>query len=129
VKDNEGALVSIVDDDESIREATSRLIKANGFRTESYSSAREFLESASLTKIGCLVLDLRMQGMSGLELQRLLVTEKRHVPIVFISAHGDPKARDEAMGLGAIDFLSKPFSEEALLNAIRHALFPRKKRP
>jgi|SRR5271170_6823696 len=129
MKDNEGTLVSIVDDDESIREATSRLIKANGFRTESFSSAREFLESASLTEIGCLILDLRMQGMSGLELQHLLVAEKRRIPIVFISAHGNSKVRDEAVGLGAIDFLSKPFSEEALLNAIRHALFPRKVRP
>ncbi len=113
--------VTIVDDDPSICEATISLLKANGFRTRSFCSAAEFLNSAQLDDTGCLILDLRLSGMSGLELQRHLPRENRRIPIIFITAHGTPEIRDEAMRAGAIAFLSKPFSEEALLNSIRLA--------
>ncbi len=111
-------LISIVDDDDSVREATVRLLKANGFRANSYSSAMEFLESEQIDETACLILDMRMPGMSGLELQRRLGEESRSIPAVFISAHASPKLRAEVIEAGAIDFLPKPFTEEALLNAL-----------
>jgi FixJ family two-component response regulator len=115
-------LVAVVDDDPAICEATISLLEANGFRTRSFCSAMEFLNSRQLDETGCLILDLRLSGMSGLELQRHLTAENRRIPIIFISAHGTPEAREEVMRAGAVAFLSKPFSEEALLNSIRLAL-------
>lgn len=117
-------LVSIVDDDKSVREATASLVKANGFKTECFSSAPEFLNSTHANEIGCLILDLQMQGMSGLELQRQLAVENRRIPIIFITAHGSPENLEQAMQAGAVEFLPKPFSEEALLGAIQKALGP-----
>jgi len=114
-------LVSIVDNDPSICEATISLLKANGFRTRSFCSAAEFLDSPQLDETNCLILDLRLAGMSGLELQRHLAEKNRRIPIIFITAHGTPEIREEAMRAGAIAFLSKPFSEEALLDSIRLA--------
>jgi FixJ family two-component response regulator len=114
--------VSIVDNDPSICEATISLLKANGFRTRSFCSAAEFLDSPQLDETDCLILDLRLSGMSGLELPRLLAGKHRRIPIIFITAHGTPEIREEAMRAGAIAFLSKPFSEEALLNSLRSAL-------
>ena len=115
-------LVSIVDDDPSICEATISLLKANGFKTRSFCSALEFLNCPQLEETSCLILDVRLSGMSGLELQRHLAQESRRIPIIFVTAHGTPESREEAMRAGAIAFLSKPFSEEALLNSIRLAL-------
>jgi FixJ family two-component response regulator len=115
-------LVSIVDDDPSICEATLSLLKANGFKTRSFCSALEFLNCPQLDEIGCLILDLRLSGMSGLELQRQLAEAGHRIPIIFITAHGTTEAREEAMRAGAVAFLSKPFSEEALLNSIHLAL-------
>jgi FixJ family two-component response regulator len=115
-------LVSIVDDDPSICEATISLLKANGFRTRRFCSAAEFLNCPQLEETSCLILDLRLSGMSGLELQRRLAQENRRIPIIFITAHRTPETRQEAMQAGAIAFLSKPFSEEALLNSIHLAL-------
>jgi FixJ family two-component response regulator len=115
-------LVSIVDDDPSICEATISLLKANGFRTRSFCSALELLNCPQLDEIGCLILDLRLSGMSGLELQRQLAEAGHRIPIIFITAHGTTEAREEAMRAGAVAFLSKPFSEEALLNSIHLAL-------
>jgi FixJ family two-component response regulator len=118
------SLISIVDDDQSIREATTSLLKSNGFRTEVFSSAEEFLGSPHWQETKCLILDIQMPRMTGLELQRRLTAENRRIPIIFITAHGDQKTRDEALRAGAIDFLTKPFSEEALLHAIKSALQP-----
>ena len=115
-------LVSIVDDDPSICEATSSLLQANGFKTRSFCSAVEFLNSPEFHETDCLILDLRLSGMSGLELQRHLAGKNCRIPIVFIASHGTPDTREEAMRAGAIAFLSKPFSEEALLRSIHSAL-------
>jgi len=98
------------------------LLSAYGFRTESFSCAEDLLDSPCLTKSWCLVLDVQMPGISGLELQRNLAERQSHVPIIFISAHPHPQLREEAMRTGAIDFLSKPFSGQILLHAVRNAL-------
>ena len=116
------SLISIVDDDQSVREATTSLLKSNGFRVEVFSSAEDFLASRYLGETKCLILDVQMPGMSGLELQRRLTSANRDIPIVFISAHENQEVRKQAIRTGAIDFLPKPFSEEALLRAIRDAL-------
>ena len=116
------SLISIVDDDESVREATTSLLKSNGFRAEVFSSAEDFLASGCLDETRCLILDVQMPGMNGLELQRRLASENRSIPIIFISAHDNQEVRKQATRSGAIDFLPKPFSEEALLRAIRDAL-------
>ena len=115
-------MISIVDDDQSIREATMSLLKSHGFRAEVFCSAEEFLNSPSAKETKCLILDVQMPGMNGLELQQRLNSESRGIPIIFISAHENPEVRREAMRAHAIDFLSKPFSEEALLRAIHSAL-------
>jgi FixJ family two-component response regulator len=115
-------LISIVDDDESVRESLRSLIRSVGFEAELFSSAEAFLTSNQLSNTNCLILDLRMPGMSGLALQRQLLTTNNRVPIIFITAHGDEGARVQALNNGAVDFLPKPFSEEALLKAIYSAL-------
>jgi FixJ family two-component response regulator len=116
------SLISVVDDDQSVREATTSLLKSNGFRAEVFSSAEDFLASRYLNETKCLVLDVQMPGMNGLELQRRLTYETRSIPIIFISAHINQEVRKQAARSGAVDFLPKPFSEEALLRAIRTAL-------
>jgi FixJ family two-component response regulator len=120
--ENAGNVVAIVDDDPSVREATANLLKANGFKAEGFASASEFLNSSQLDAIGCLILDLRLPVMSGLELQRHLAAEQTTISVVFITAHGNPEIQKEAIKAGAVDFLAKPFSEEALLRATRNAL-------
>ena len=122
MKEKAGHLIAIVDDDESVREATTSLLKSNGLRAETFSSAEEFLKSPLVENTKCLLLDLGMPGMNGLELQRRLAAEGRRIPIIFITAHDNIESRREAMRAGAVDFLPKPFSEEALLNAIRSTL-------
>jgi FixJ family two-component response regulator len=118
----ETALISIVDDDESIREAIQSLLRSVGFRTKTFASAEQFLQSDQIETTACLILDVRMPGMSGLELQRQLKATQYRIPIVFVTAHGDEEARSRALQEGAVEFLLKPFSEEALLNAIQAAL-------
>jgi FixJ family two-component response regulator len=122
MKEMAGHMVAIVDDDESVREATTSLLKSNGIGAETFSSAEEFLNSRPPAETKCLLLDIGMPGMSGLELQRHLAGEGRRIPVIFITARDDQEIRMEAMRAGAVDFLSKPFSEEALLNAIHNAL-------
>ncbi len=112
----------MVDDDPSIREATARLLRSCGFQLESFPSGEAFLDSPHRKDIRCLILDVRMPGMSGLELQRRLADEDPRIPIVFVSAHGNEALRQEAMQAGAIDLLSKPCSAEALLQVVRAAL-------
>jgi FixJ family two-component response regulator len=115
-------LISVVDDDESVRESLSGLIRSVGFGVMVFASAEEFLGSTRLLDTDCLILDVRMPGMSGIDLQRQLAGGPMSIPVVFITAHGDEEARVRALNGGAVDYLLKPFSEEALLKAIDTAL-------
>lgn len=121
-KNYDGALISVVDDDQSVRNAAKSLLNSSGFRAEVFASPDEFLESPLKQDTHCLILDLRMPGMNGLEMQRRLITERCKIPIVFITAYEDKKTREEALRRGAIEFLSKPFKEDALLEAIQRSL-------
>ena len=118
----EDIVVSIVDDDASVRRSTRRLLRSSGFRAEAFASAEEFLESKSAADSACLILDLRMPGMNGLELQRRLAQNGNGVPIIFLSAHASEEDERSALHGGAVQFLRKPISKEALLGAIREAL-------
>jgi FixJ family two-component response regulator len=111
-----------VDDDESVREALESLLRSAGFKAEVFASAEQFLSSDRAREVDCLIVDVRMPGMNGLELQRQLAAGGLRVPIVFISAHGDELARAQALRAGAVAFLRKPFSEQALLNAVQAVL-------
>jgi FixJ family two-component response regulator len=115
-------LVAIVDDDESIRSALQGLLKAVGLPAQAFASAEEFIESGQQRQTGCLIADIRMPGMSGLELQAELNAECCRIPIIFITAHGDAKMRMQALRAGAVEFLAKPFDDEALLESVRAAL-------
>jgi FixJ family two-component response regulator len=115
-------LISIVDDDDSVRESLSGLIRSVGFDVRVFASAEAFLNSRGRSDTDCVILDMRMPGMSGLELQRRLAGEQFFVPVIFITAHGDEEARARALKGGAVEYLLKPFSEEALLRAIDAAL-------
>jgi FixJ family two-component response regulator len=115
-------LVAIVDDDESIRSAVCRLLKSYGLEPRSFASAEEFLDSGQLNEIACLICDIRLSGMSGLELQSRLAQQNRRVAIILITAHGDPRLRAQAMKAGASQFLEKPFDDEVLIESIRATL-------
>jgi FixJ family two-component response regulator len=115
-------LVAIVDDDDSMRNALDGLLKAVGFPARAFASAEEFLKSGEQHQTSCLIADIRMPGMSGLELQAQLNAESCKIPIIFITAHGDAKMRMQALRAGAVEFLSKPFDEEVLLESVRAAL-------
>ena len=118
----ESPSISIVDDDESVRQAIESLMKSVGYITRVFPSAADFLNSVDLNNTDCLILDVQMPGMNGLELQSRLVASKCSVPIIFISAHSDQDARARGLGAGAVEFLQKPFSEDALLDAIKSSL-------
>jgi FixJ family two-component response regulator len=115
-------VVAVVDDDESVREALQGLLKRAGHPALVFASAEEFLNSGEQQHAGCLIADIRMPGMSGLELQAKLNSEQLRIPIVFITAHGDEKMRIQALRTGAVDFLIKPFGKDALLSSVRAAL-------
>lgn len=115
-------LISVVDDNDAVRESLKGLIRSVGFAVEDFPSAEKFLNSDHLYDTHCLILDVRMPGMGGLELRRRLVRSNSNIPIIFITAHGDEAARSKALKDGAADYLFKPFSEQALLNAINAAL-------
>jgi len=116
-------LISVVDDDVSVREALQSLLRSVGFTVKVFASAEEFLKSDYLRDTGCLILDVRMPGMNGIELHRHLVASHSEVPVIFITAHGSEQgARSRALSDGAIDYLTKPFSEDAFLNAVHKAL-------
>jgi FixJ family two-component response regulator len=115
-------LIAIVDDDQSVREGLENLISSVGFEVKLFASAEAFLDSDAPLQTDCAVLDLRLPGISGLELQRKLAADGQSIPVVMITAQGDDKARAEAVAAGAIAFLKKPFKEEALLAAIDSAL-------
>ena len=115
-------LIAIVDDDDSLRKSLDNLLRSVGFRTQGFASAEAFLSSQHVHDTACLILDVRMPGMSGLELQRQLGAANWSIPIIFITAHADDDARAQALAAGAVDFLYKPFREEDLLDAIDVAL-------
>lgn len=115
-------LISVVDDDESIRQTTTFLIESFGFRAAAFESAENFLNSSQLHNTSCLILDVLMPGMNGLQLQRELASAGHSIPIVFITSHEDEETRGRAMQSGAVAFLSKPFNDEQLLQTIRSAL-------
>jgi FixJ family two-component response regulator len=115
-------LVAIVDDDESVRIALAGLMKAVGLPAKTYASAMEFLDSGQQHHAACLIADIRMPGMSGLELQAKLNADRCRIPTIFITAHGDAEMRMQAMRSGAAEFLSKPFSDDVLLETVRAAL-------
>lgn len=115
-------LISVVDDDGSIRRTTTFLIESFGFRAAAFESAEEFLKSDVLPHTSCLIIDVQMPVMTGLQLQSKLAAAGCHMPIIFITAFDDSAARDRAMKAGAIAFLEKPFSDELLLQSVRSAL-------
>ena len=115
-------LISIVDDDESIREATKGLVRSLGYDAVSFSSAIEFLMSGSGDETSCLITDVRMPGVSGIELQRRLISLGCRVPTIFITAFPEEAARRTALTAGAVGFLDKPFSEQSLVQCLKVAL-------
>jgi FixJ family two-component response regulator len=115
-------LVAIVDDDDSVRNALEGLLKAVGLSARTFASAEEFLESGHQHQTRCLIADIRMPGISGLELQAKLNAEHCRIPTIFITAHGDAQMRMQALRAGAVEFLAKPFDDEALLESVRAAL-------
>jgi FixJ family two-component response regulator len=118
----EAAIIAIVDDDAAIRDGLSSLIRSVGLRVETFVSASEFLHSWQADVPGCLVLDVRLPGLSGLDLQRELAAAQIQTPIIFITGHGDIPMTVRAMKAGAVEFLTKPFREQDLLDAIQQAL-------
>ena len=115
-------VVAIVDDDESVREALEALVMTAGLDVLAFASAEGFLDSGQQANIGCLISDIRMPGMSGLELQARLNEDDYKIPIIFITAHGEEKVRMQALRAGAVEFLIKPFDDEAMLERIASAL-------
>jgi FixJ family two-component response regulator len=114
--------VAIVDDDDSLRSAIQDLLEAIGVPAQAFASAEEFLNSGQHHHTTCLITDIRMPGMSGLELQTKLNLDGCRIPTIFITAHGDEKMRMQALRAGAVEFLSKPFNDEALIESVRAAL-------
>jgi FixJ family two-component response regulator len=119
---SESKLVAIVDDDDSVRGALQGLLKAAGFSSRAFESAEEFLGSGHQQETACLITDIRMPGMSGLELQARLNGERCRIPTIFITAHGDEEMRFQALRAGAVEFLPKPFDDEVLVESVRAAL-------
>lgn len=117
-------VVSIVDDDASLRRSLRNLLTSVGLSVETFASAEDFLRSVERETTACLVLDLRMAGMSGLDLLRQLAVTGSRIPVVVLTAHGDDEARQRALEGGAVAFLGKPFRADALLDAVRQALGP-----
>jgi FixJ family two-component response regulator len=114
--------VAIVDDDDLMRSALQGLLKAVGLPARAFASAEEFLTSGQQHETACLIADIRMPGMSGLELQAKLNAERCKIPTIFITAHGDEKMRMQALRAGAVEFMAKPFDDEILLESVRAAL-------
>jgi FixJ family two-component response regulator len=115
-------LVAIVDDDESVQSALQDLIESDNLSALCFSSAEQFLDSQAQSKVACLIADIRMPGMSGLELQTKLKAERCRIPIIFITAHGAAEMRIHAMREGAVEFLNKPFDDAVLLEIVHTAL-------
>ena len=122
MKGQDKKLIAIVDDDESVQRALQDLIEADGLSAKCFGSAEAFLESGLQCTVACLITDIRMPGMSGLELQARLKADRFDTPIIFITAHGDARVRMQAMREGAAEFLVKPFDDQVLLSRVRAAL-------
>ena len=116
------ALVAIVDDDESLRVAMASLMRSFGFAASGFASAEEFLQSPEIGETSCLISDVQMPGISGLELQSRMASENRRTPIIFITAFPDPRIQERALAGGAICFLTKPFDGQTLINCVDRAL-------
>jgi len=117
-----GRIVAVIDDDESCRAALMEMLRSAGLSALAFASAEDFLKSGQQRQTGCLISDIRMPGMSGLELQAKLNADRCRIPTIFITAHGDEKMRMQALRAGAVEFLAKPFDDEALLERVRTAL-------
>lgn len=117
-------LIAVVDDDDSVRESLCGLFRSVGLAVQVFASAAAFLKSDDLSKTDCVILDVRMPCMTGLELRRQLVASHRALPVIFMTAFDDAQMRSQALNDGAVAFLIKPFSEEALLQAVETALNP-----
>jgi RNA polymerase sigma factor (sigma-70 family) len=120
--------IYVVDDDPSVRDSTELMLKSVGFNVKTFGSAQDFLKADLREDLGCLVLDVRMPGMSGLELQEKLVSTKTPLPVIFITGHGTVPMSVRAMKAGAFDFLQKPFEEQDLLDAINRAVARQRER-
>jgi|ERR1700723_2058406 len=118
----EAKLVAIVDDDDLMRSALQGMLKSVGLRSRAFASAEEFLASGLQRQTACLIADIRMPGMSGLELQARLNAEHCRIPTIFITAHGDTRMRMQALRAGAVDFMAKPFDDGVLIESVRAAL-------
>jgi FixJ family two-component response regulator len=117
-----GNLISVIDDDESIRRTTKLLIESFGYRAAVFESAETFLTSAQLRETSCLIVDVQMPGMNGLQLQSHLAAEGHPIPIIFVTAYGNKESRRQAIQFGAVAFMDKPFSDTGLLQNIQTAL-------
>src|SRR4030088_2436924 len=121
-KTREPYMVSIVDDDKAVRDALENLLESVGLRVEAFASAEEFVNSGDVNNRSCLILDIQLPSMSGLELQHYLSKKPDTIPIIFITAHADDEVRSQALREGAVSFLCKPFSSEDLLTAVHSTL-------
>ncbi|MBV8905535.1 MAG: response regulator transcription factor [Acidobacteriia bacterium] len=119
---NDDALIAVVDDDPSVRAGLSSLIQSVGLRVETFASAQEYLARTGAEALNCLILDLQLPGLSGLDLQKRMAEDEVEIPIIFLTGHGDIPASVQAMKAGALEFLTKPFEEEQLLQAIQEAI-------
>jgi two-component system response regulator FixJ len=115
-------LIAIVDDDELFRQSVARLVALAGFRVETFGSAEDFLERGNLDATACAILDMKLPGMNGFELQQRLITRPRPMPIVFVSAHDDAVIRAKSLRAGAVAFLKKPCDNSTLLDALHRAI-------
>src|ERR1700757_5285531 len=122
MNDQDTKFIAIVDDDQSVQSALQDLMEADGLSARSFGSAEEFLQYGLLRKAACLIVDICMPGMSGLELQARLKEDRFDTPIIFITAHGDARVRMQAMREGAAEFLVKPLDDKVLLSSVRAAL-------
>ena len=121
----EAPIISVVDDDPSVRTATARLLRSMGFSVYAFASAQEFLSSPHLSQTSCVIADVQMPGMTGVELQDHLIAHDHSMPIIFITAFPHDRVRERAMNAGAVCFLSKPFDETRLLECVEQALMKR----
>jgi len=122
----DAAIISIVDDDKSVRDATWSLIRSLGHSAATFASAEEFLESGSLRETACLIVDVQMPGMSGIDLQNHLIANGACPPMIFVTAFPNDQVQERALGAGAVGFLTKPFSEDGLVACLERALAHRR---
>ena len=118
----EAPVISIIDDDASVRTATARLLRLMGFSAHTFASAKEFLSSPQLSETSCIITDVQMPGMSGVELQEYLIAHDHSMPVIFVTAFPHERIREQAMKARALCFLSKPFDEARLLECVERAL-------